>query len=405
MNLPYLLDRQSKQKPGVCQNIEIEDSKLGLCEGKRESEICYIENEVKTEDSKLDLFEVKRETDSSENECNMLMSSNTYHYAHVNIKIEKDDMVDVVHATETDIFNVKFKKTDFYTDLPLNDKKDRQTNLNRSENNGEAINCDKISKLISCNKTEEKNKQTQTKCYKYKFGEKEFSFKFPVVSVDKNLPMMYMLNGDKRSGITSPDDQSSMARQGFKNDTQMESDKSEFENLKKLNKSESEKPVSVVLSSFNHQVSCQMSPCKENEITKMIPHKCKFCNKDFLSKFALRSHIKLHTESEGFVSYLPKQPRADLKTSDENKNHIIGKVYNCFLCKKVFTIESAMIRHIKLHKEKRKHRCKTCGKGFNQKHQLQKHEVIHTECKLFMCDSCQISFKNVSELKQHIRNI
>ncbi|XP_052072851.1 zinc finger protein 99-like [Mytilus californianus] len=499
----------------------MEDSKLYLFEGKREIEMCYIEKEVEMEDSKLGSFEVNRETDSSETECNMLMLSdfnnqnNTNHSAHVNMKIENDDLVDFVHVTANESFYMK--ETEFNTDLPVNAVKDNQTMINRSENNGEAFNWDKISKLSSSNDTEEKNKQTRMKCYKYKFGkkefsfkspiisvdksltmlyggihlnntspenqeskekqgvennahvninesfnikdrelnmdllvnseienksenngktfnydnisklissndteevnkqtkmkcykykfgEKEFSFKSPVVSVDKNLPMLYMLYGGKHSNTTSPEDQAFKERQGMENNAYMDSYKSELENIKKLNKSEAEKPVSVVSSSHDHPVCCQESLSEENENTNMISYKCKFCKKDSFSKSSLRSHIKLHKESEGFVSYLPKQPCVDLIKSDENKDQIIGKVYNCFLCKKEFTIESSMIRHIELHKEKRQHKCKICGKGFKRKHQLQKHEVIHTDCKPFKCDSCQTSFKNARELRQHIRN-
>ncbi|CAC5361123.1 unnamed protein product [Mytilus coruscus] len=205
----------------------MEDSKLCLFEGKRETEMCYIEKEVEMEDSKLGLFEGKRETDSSETECNMLMFSgfnnqdNTNHSAHVNIKIEKDDLVDFVHVTANDSFYMK--ETEFNTDLPVNDVKDNQIKLKRSENNGEAFNCDKISKSSSSNDTEEKNKQTRMKCYKYKFGKKEFSFKSPVISVDKSLTMLY---GGIHLNNTAPENQVSKERQGIENNAHVNTNES-----------------------------------------------------------------------------------------------------------------------------------------------------------------------------------
>ena len=93
-------------------------------------------------------------------------------------------------------------------------------------------------------------------------------------------------------------------------------------------------------------------PCKElrREHTGTKEHTFLTCNKMFLQKPYLTTHMKTHTGT---------------------KEHI------CLTCNKMFVRKSNLTRHEKIHNGVKDFVCGICNKAFVQKVQLIRHQKIH----------------------------
>ena len=122
-----------------------------------------------------------------------------------------------------------------------------------------------------------------------------------------------------------------------------------------------------------------------------------------------------------------------LETNYVSKNSIKRakqKVHQCDTCKKVFSTQSYLTKHRRIHTgEKRyicdecgkayiwigglkahkvehtgeKYACKVCGYSSARKHDVTRHEKIHTGEKPYVCSVCGYAFANSSNLNVHKR--
>ena len=53
------------------------------------------------------------------------------------------------------------------------------------------------------------------------------------------------------------------------------------------------------------------------------------------------------------------------------------KIFECKTCKKKFSCESKLNRHILVHTGERPFSCRVCGKSFNQSSTLKSHQLVH----------------------------
>ncbi|KAH8334903.1 hypothetical protein KR074_002175 [Drosophila pseudoananassae] len=103
------------------------------------------------------------------------------------------------------------------------------------------------------------------------------------------------------------------------------------------------------------------------------PHYCKFCHKSYASQYALRWHLKTHTD---------------------------GLSYKCGQCEKSFNDPAKLKRHEMSH-EKRPLQCEVCLKGFYQRTRLKEHELIHTGERPYWCEICNVNFRYKYNMKTH----
>lgn len=79
---------------------------------------------------------------------------------------------------------------------------------------------------------------------------------------------------------------------------------------------------------------------------------CKFCGKWFFTRYATRTHEKIHTGERAF---------------------------SCKFCGKRFIQSGQRNQHELTHTGERPHKCSFCGKGFQRLTHKRRHEQIHTE--------------------------
>ena len=106
---------------------------------------------------------------------------------------------------------------------------------------------------------------------------------------------------------------------------------------------------------------------------------CKICNKRFLSKSALTSHVK-------FI-------------------HQHANIYKCPIenCKKFFNNQYRLDIHLMIHQGIKPYECDLCGKCFTEQGTLRSHLVTHSKLKPFKCDLCTYKCKTNPQLKNHYK--
>lgn len=72
-------------------------------------------------------------------------------------------------------------------------------------------------------------------------------------------------------------------------------------------------------------------------------------------------------------------------------------------CRKQFSLESSLQKHVARHSRKRAHTCPLCGKGFPYRYHLSNHCTVHTGERPFHCSICTKSFSHPSNLRRHHR--
>ena len=138
--------------------------------------------------------------------------------------------------------------------------------------------------------------------------------------------------------------------------------------------------------------------------------KCKFCQSDFKSKFALTYHIKtVHKGKKPLQCSICSY--ACLKPYDMNIHisavHERKKPYKCTICDNSFGLKRNLKSHIaSVHEGKKSFQCNVCGAMFSEKHGLKLHIItVHEGKKLNKCPECDQSFGLKSNLTKHISTV
>ncbi|XP_075985263.1 uncharacterized protein LOC142982580 [Anticarsia gemmatalis] len=172
-----------------------------------------------------------------------------------------------------------------------------------------------------------------------------------------------------------------------------------------------------------------------HRLTHMHPFSCNQCDQTFQNKSALT----LHKESnECTKSKVIKVKEELMRTVKQEITTNLGKLlgYACSLCKKMFSVESALEQHVESShivdptdllcsecgevlpnkrdmqahilthknmkaKNAKRFECSICGKGCSSQAMLLMHERVHTNERPFPCQLCSLRFKTKTHLRTH----
>ncbi|KAJ8041197.1 hypothetical protein HOLleu_11940 [Holothuria leucospilota] len=142
---------------------------------------------------------------------------------------------------------------------------------------------------------------------------------------------------------------------------------------------------------------------------KELVYRCRTCNKQFSTLYDLGVHQYSHSL---YPNQGPKAAVKDFKCSECNtkyaspealEHHIKTSSHNypCPECKKVFSCERFLRRHLISHAAVGQFTCEVCNKSFKTEYYLRSHILIHTGDNPFQCDVCQSAFNRKDKLKRH----
>ncbi|XP_071217562.1 zinc finger protein 98-like isoform X2 [Salvelinus alpinus] len=136
---------------------------------------------------------------------------------------------------------------------------------------------------------------------------------------------------------------------------------------------------------------------------KKIP--CLDCGKLFTSQTSLKLHIRVHQDS--FV-HACKFCLKKFKTKPDKQTHEEShpqekSPYQCPDCSERFSTFKKRNGHLQTCRGPRRYICDVCGQELNGLNALNRHKMVHTGQKPYKCKVCHMSFNQVSHLKSHMR--
>lgn len=135
--------------------------------------------------------------------------------------------------------------------------------------------------------------------------------------------------------------------------------------------------------------------------------KCTFCKKGYCNQNTLWNHAVVH-RSDYCCSWCLRE-FTEKAEFDEHKKICHKRLYECYLCKKLWKDYTTLESHMRVHSGVKPFRCSfaKCGKSFKRKDNLRKHElVVHMIIASTRCHECYLCKKlcpSPSELRTHMR--
>ncbi|KAG7171727.1 Zinc finger protein 26-like 12 [Homarus americanus] len=144
----------------------------------------------------------------------------------------------------------------------------------------------------------------------------------------------------------------------------------------------------------------------KTHIDRDRPHKCRVCNKSFYTRYHLNTHMRSHEGVRNFVCELCGKALSTQKTLELHAlTHTGEKPFQCEICGSTFRQRSNLLTHIKAtHYQEKNYHCQMCQKSFVRKRLLVYHmNSVHTGQRPYKCELCNASFVYPHYYKRHLR--
>lgn len=133
------------------------------------------------------------------------------------------------------------------------------------------------------------------------------------------------------------------------------------------------------------------------------PYKCNECIKEYMTSKHLARHRRAshmqqicHDCKEPYLNYVDHMLK--IHGIDLPKN------FECDICQKKFLTKSHVQSHMRIHRAKtRIYTCQLCPKSFYFSTDLRKHMKTHSQNRTIICEICGDTFKSQDTLKNHMR--
>ncbi|XP_061385113.1 zinc finger and SCAN domain-containing protein 12-like [Danaus plexippus] len=138
--------------------------------------------------------------------------------------------------------------------------------------------------------------------------------------------------------------------------------------------------------------------------------KCSYCDKVFGTHVRKMCHEKYtHNTNARYTTNCPHCDQSFTSYYQRNRHmfnehNIAAATYKCNICDKSFILKSKLTSHIKkVHLMERNHICSECGQGFFIKQSLDEHMIKHNGERVFKCTVCHKAYARKKTLREHMR--
>lgn len=137
---------------------------------------------------------------------------------------------------------------------------------------------------------------------------------------------------------------------------------------------------------------------------------CSFCEKVFTTRVRKLCHEKYtHNSNARYTTNCPHCDQSFTSYYRRNRHMSVehnsaAATYKCNICDKSFILKSKLTSHIKkVHLMERNHICSECGQGFFIKQSLDEHMIKHNGERVFKCTVCSKAYARKKTLREHMR--
>lgn len=144
---------------------------------------------------------------------------------------------------------------------------------------------------------------------------------------------------------------------------------------------------------------------------KLLGYACSLCKKMFSLESALEQHVEsthmidpseLLCSECGEVVPSKKDMQTHIMSHKNHKNRNV-KRFECSICSKACSSQAMLIMHERVHTNERPYPCGLCSLRFKTKTHLRTHQLTHTREKKFGCSVCMKFFALKGNLVVHLR--
>jgi len=136
-------------------------------------------------------------------------------------------------------------------------------------------------------------------------------------------------------------------------------------------------------------------------------HVCTQCGKAYTSKCVLDEHIReIHTgDSLHICPHCGKRVSSQKRLTSHENSHKI-RALSCTLCDKIYVSRVGLNSHIRrVHNGERPFSCSQCQKKFRDKTEMNRHMVTHTREQAYECKHCDKKFGIKTSRDRHTNKL
>ncbi|KAL0822754.1 hypothetical protein ABMA28_004763 [Loxostege sticticalis] len=138
------------------------------------------------------------------------------------------------------------------------------------------------------------------------------------------------------------------------------------------------------------------------------PFKCQHCSKKFRYDVNMQVHImRLHSDEslEEYMCHICEKVFLFKETLNSHLTNHVRKAnfFKCVLCEKKYSESSQLTRHEKTHLQNGRYQCPMCDMNYGLRNHFEAHLKGHSKIKDYICQFCGKEFLRLNSMHRHVQ--